>query len=358
MSYLYILSGVITIISVILCVGLAITRGKYLVDVGEYTPTLLWLSSLFIVGMGVALICNVPRDVVGLVNNGFTEYESIIMVILYNGIPTWSLYILVGYYFITHKDSKLGDISIILSTIIGISISLYYASLTLGKYIGSGDLITIGVLVAILLISMVVATSDLITKYVTKITVLLFTILYIVILFTDSIKISSSSVNIGKLVDYYITSEESSVWWMWWISWSPIVGKWLSMISKGKSVRQYILLGILVPSIISVLWVPVVYIKSGYFTNIDIIGKVFVFIIASLFMIGTIISNIKIINRVTKYPKIYYLLLLIVTILYIKGVIVSSNTTIIITSLVFIPLIIMSVVNIFKYNKYLCRYDK
>ena len=43
-------------------------------------------------------------------------------------------------------------------------------------------------------------------------------------------------------------------YWAWWISWSPFVGMFLARISRGRTVRQFIMGVVLVPSTLSVLW--------------------------------------------------------------------------------------------------------
>jgi choline/glycine/proline betaine transport protein len=46
-------------------------------------------------------------------------------------------------------------------------------------------------------------------------------------------------------------------YWGWWISWSPFVGMFIARISKGRSVRELILGVIVVPSLLSFLWMSV-----------------------------------------------------------------------------------------------------
>jgi choline/glycine/proline betaine transport protein len=46
-------------------------------------------------------------------------------------------------------------------------------------------------------------------------------------------------------------------YWGWWISWSPFVGMFIARISKGRSIRELILGVVLVPSLLSFLWMAV-----------------------------------------------------------------------------------------------------
>jgi choline/glycine/proline betaine transport protein len=46
-------------------------------------------------------------------------------------------------------------------------------------------------------------------------------------------------------------------YWGWWISWSPFVGMFIARISKGRSIRELILGVVIVPSMLSFLWMSV-----------------------------------------------------------------------------------------------------
>jgi BCCT family betaine/carnitine transporter len=46
----------------------------------------------------------------------------------------------------------------------------------------------------------------------------------------------------------------TSFYWAWWISWSPFVGMFIARISRGRTVREFIVSVLLVPSLVSVLW--------------------------------------------------------------------------------------------------------
>ncbi len=43
-------------------------------------------------------------------------------------------------------------------------------------------------------------------------------------------------------------------YWAWWISWSPFVGMFIARVSKGRTIKEFILGVLLVPSIITFLW--------------------------------------------------------------------------------------------------------
>jgi BCCT family betaine/carnitine transporter len=46
-------------------------------------------------------------------------------------------------------------------------------------------------------------------------------------------------------------------YWAWWISWSPFVGMFIARISKGRTVRQLIIAVLLVPTVMTLVWMSV-----------------------------------------------------------------------------------------------------
>ncbi|WP_378945851.1 BCCT family transporter [Paracoccus sp. R86501] len=46
----------------------------------------------------------------------------------------------------------------------------------------------------------------------------------------------------------------TAFYWAWWISWSPFVGMFIARVSRGRTVRQFLIAVLIVPSVISVLW--------------------------------------------------------------------------------------------------------
>jgi BCCT family betaine/carnitine transporter len=43
-------------------------------------------------------------------------------------------------------------------------------------------------------------------------------------------------------------------YWAWWISWSPFVGMFIARISKGRTVRQFVIAVLLVPTAVTMIW--------------------------------------------------------------------------------------------------------
>ncbi|MCW9060053.1 MAG: BCCT family transporter [Gammaproteobacteria bacterium] len=46
----------------------------------------------------------------------------------------------------------------------------------------------------------------------------------------------------------------TTFYWAWWISWSPFVGMFIARVSRGRSVREFLVSVLLIPSAVSVFW--------------------------------------------------------------------------------------------------------
>lgn len=46
----------------------------------------------------------------------------------------------------------------------------------------------------------------------------------------------------------------TAFYWAWWISWSPFVGMFIARVSRGRTVREFMIAVLLIPSLVSVLW--------------------------------------------------------------------------------------------------------
>ncbi len=49
----------------------------------------------------------------------------------------------------------------------------------------------------------------------------------------------------------------TTFYWAWWIAWSPFVGMFIARISKGRTVREFVLCVLIAPSIVCALWMTV-----------------------------------------------------------------------------------------------------
>ncbi|KAB7708204.1 BCCT family transporter [Bacillus aerolatus] len=85
--------------------------------------------------------------------------------------------------------------------------------------------------------------------------------LFIMNLFTDTL-----GSYLQNLVDMSFTlaplNDEHRAWingwtifyWAWWISWSPFVGIFIARVSKGRTIREFLIGTLLMPALVSFLW--------------------------------------------------------------------------------------------------------
>ncbi len=69
-------------------------------------------------------------------------------------------------------------------------------------------------------------------------------------LIPDSIKLANW---IGR-PDQQFLYDWTLFYWAWWIAWSPFVGMFIARISKGRTIRQFMVCALIVPLIIGVIW--------------------------------------------------------------------------------------------------------
>ena len=63
----------------------------------------------------------------------------------------------------------------------------------------------------------------------------------------------------------------SSFYWAWWVSWSPFVGMFIARVSRGRTVREFVVCVLIVPTAVCVIWMSIFsgvafeqYLKDGY----------------------------------------------------------------------------------------------
>jgi BCCT family betaine/carnitine transporter len=54
--------------------------------------------------------------------------------------------------------------------------------------------------------------------------------------------------------DANFTQGWTAFYWAWWISWSPFVGMFIARVSRGRTVREFLVSVLIIPSIVSVFW--------------------------------------------------------------------------------------------------------
>ncbi len=274
---------------------------------------LSWFAMLFSAGMGIGLIFwSVAEPVTHFANPPFSEpgtveaaRDAMQFTFFHWGLHAWGIYIVIGLalaYF-THRKNKplsirsalepifgerihglIGDVIdtfAVLGTLFGIATSLGLGVMQVNAglhYIGVLDLSLENQLLLIAIITFA-ATISVVSGlergilWLSNMNIALGTILLLfVFLAGPTIFLLKSFVqNTGDYTQRLITSTfwnaayQDSNWqkswtifyWAWWISWSPFVGIFIARISRGRTIREFVLGVLLAPTLLTFFWLSV-----------------------------------------------------------------------------------------------------
>lgn len=272
--------------------------------------TFSWTAMLFAAGLGVAVLFWGPSEPLGyfvspppLTNEPESVeamHTALAQMYYHWGFHAWAIYALVGgavaYAAYRRGRSllmssifralfgrrltegfagKLVDIFAIIATLFGTAAALGIAAMQIGSGIsivsGAGEL-TNNVLVAIIAVLTVGFVISAVSgvargiRYLSNVNIVLTIGMIAIVLFLGptlfllNLLPSAIMEYLGSMFDMMgrslswgvETQEFQSLWtvyyWAWWISWSPFVGIFLARISRGRTIRQFTLGTILIPS--------------------------------------------------------------------------------------------------------------
>ena len=302
----------------ILCIGLAVSPyGKIKLGRDEDEPefsTVSWLTMLFAAGMGVGLLFwgtaeplshfNVARNYA----NDFRAAEHSLFVTNFHwGLHAWAIYAVTGLvmaYFSFRKGYPtlvsapmkavfgqrtwtksvgwLSDLLAIYAIAIGIGGSIAMGVFQIQSGVESlfglqnSGLGLAAVIFAVLCLCYIFPLTVDLSKGMATLSNIAMTIaggLLIFVLLTGPTYYVMSGI-IGSIGDYFARvipqgfktytffDETVSNWFqswtltfmVWWFAWSPFVGVFIARISKGRTIREYILGVVLVPTFFSIFW--------------------------------------------------------------------------------------------------------
>ena len=374
----YLTGSLTTIVCIILCLILFFTcksknaKGER-IELDSKTeekpwPLGTWIAGVFVAGTGVALMY-APGDLVGYVQQGLNPVESITMVALLNGAPVWALYSVMGLWYMKHMDSKIGKLAAMLSTVLGMSISLWTGMNTVARFIGLSFPGLKFMLAAItVLVAMISARNNLL-KGMSRLAFLVFFFAFLAVLSTPLTDFKFSPITgriTGNFWREYFCGATAASWIFWFLSWTPTVSRWLAHISKGRTMKEYIAGTMILPTVLAAVWMSVSWMYQDVIMGFNLAKNIssfipcVIFIISGiLFMTGTLDSDCKVftedleflsrgkLNRRATIPW-YGLFVLFVFSLFISGIIREPFAFNEYSSLIFMPLIIMSVMECIK----------
>lgn len=272
---------------------------------------LAWFSMLFSAGMGIGLLFwSIAEPVTHflvppLEANGQVEaaQQAMNVTMLHWGFHAWGIYALVGLalaYFTYTKGLPLTirsvfhpffgnriyswvgdliDIFAVLATVFGLATSLGFGvqqvasglSFVLG--IDNGLTTQVTLIAGITLVATISVVSGIQkgVKFLSELNVRIAVgLLLIIIILGPTVFILSSFIqNTGSYMSHLLTwstwgesfaqGEWQNTWtvfyWGWWIAWSPFVGTFIARISKGRTIREFILGVLIVPTAVTCLWI-------------------------------------------------------------------------------------------------------
>lgn len=369
----YLLGAVTTAASIVLCLVLLFAcksrdeKGNRIELDSKTTeqpwPLGVWIAGVFVAGTGVALMY-APGDLVGYVQQGLNPMESITMVALLNGAPVWAMYSVMGLWYMKHMDSKIGKLAAMLSTVLGMSISLWTGMNTVARFIGLNFpglkfmLASITVLVA-----MFSARHNLL-KGMSRLAFLVFFFAFLAVLSTPLTDFHFMPITggiTGAFWHEYFFGATAASWIFWFLSWTPTVSRWLAHISKGRTMKEYIAGTMILPTVLAFGWMAVSWMYQDVIMSFNLAENIasfipcVIFIVSGiLFMTGTLDSDCKVftedleflshgkLNRKTTISY-YGLFVLFVFSLFISGIIRKPFAFNEYSSLVFLPLMFISI---------------
>ena len=270
-----------------------------------------WFAMLFGAGMGIGLVFwGVAEPISHFVNPVGSEPGSMEAVnfamkssFMHWGFHPWANYAIIGLalaYFQFRKDKpglissifiplfgeervngpigKLIDILAVFATVAGVATSLGLGTLQINSglnyifNIPETALVQIVIIVVITVITIWTAVSGLDKgiKVLGDINLYLaFGLMVLVIILGPTLPIINNFTNgLGLYInDFFkdslgISAFGDNSWlngwrifyWAWWIAWAPFVGSFIARISKGRTVKEFIMGVIVVPAIVSVVW--------------------------------------------------------------------------------------------------------
>ncbi len=118
----------------------------------------------------------------------------------------------------------------------------------------------------------------------------------------------SDSLNLFPYEDQSWTMAWRIFYWAWWIAWAPFVGIFIARISRGRTIREFIIGVILVPCVASLIWFSVfggdaINAASAFtleeLSQIAAVPETALFVILNQYPLGKILSIVAIVLLVT-----------------------------------------------------------
>ncbi|AET67747.1 choline/carnitine/betaine transport [Desulfosporosinus orientis DSM 765] len=357
-SWLYLIS---MFIFVAFCLVLAFSKyGKIKLGDDDSKPeysTVSWFAMLFGAGMGIGLVFwGVAEPLNHYVSFGMNEEAANLAMrkaFMHWGFHPWAGYAVVGMalgYFQFRKKApglissifipllgeegvrgpigKLIDIFAIFATVAGVATSLGQGALQinggLNKMFGIPSTIVVQCIIiaaiAVLYIWATVSGIDKGIKLLSDINMVLAIVLMggallvgptlmDINIFTNSLgsyvnNFIADSFGINPFGDNSWLSSWTIFYWAWWIAWGPFTGTFIARISKGRTIKEFVLGVILAPSLVSMVWFAIfgglgLNLDNGVIQTAIQNTETALFVVLSHYPLGFILSIIAVFLLIT-----------------------------------------------------------
>ncbi|GAA0327016.1 BCCT family transporter [Oceanobacillus sp. FSL W7-1293] len=282
--------------------------------------TISWLAMLFSAGMGIGLVFYGASEPISHYiapptadpQTNAAMLESVRSTFLHYGFHAWAIYGVVALslaysqfrkgevgllskalrpLFHDRVDGPLGtvvDVLAVFATVVGVAVSLGVGALQINGGLNylfdiPNNSLVQGIIIAIVTVLFLISAWSGINKglqYLSNANMVLAGILFLTILIVGPTILILNMMTSGagsylqnllyNSLDVAPLNQQKSDWmadwtlyyWGWWMSWSPFVGIFIARVSRGRSIREFVLAVMLVPTIISILWFSVFGVTS------------------------------------------------------------------------------------------------
>lgn len=331
-------------------------------DKPEFTY-ISWFAMLFSAGMGIGLVFwGTAEPILHLFDNspygelGTTETAMVAMQysFFHWGFHPWGIYAIVGlalaYFKFRHNSSGLVssilvplfgdkvkgkwgtaiDVLVVFATVFGVATSLGFGAIQISGGISyvfgidSGILLQLIIILVVTVLFIISALSGvnkgikiLSNANIVLAIALMFLILvlgptdYILSLFTNTAgNYIQNLPSMSLRLDAFGTGNTEWIndwtifYWAWWLAWAPFVGTFIARVSRGRTIREFVIGVLLVPTIFGALWFTVFGGTAMYYdlqgtTNIagqisQFGEEVALFSLLENFPLGTVLSLVSI----------------------------------------------------------------
>lgn len=273
-----------------------------------------WAAMLFAAGIGIDLMFFSVSEPVsqylappqGEGGNPEAARQALVWTLFHYGLTGWALYALMGlalgYFAYRHNlplsirsalypifgkkiEGPIGhtvDIAALLGTIFGIATSLGIGvvQLNYGLHFMFGVPENLGIQIGLIALSVVMATVSVVSgvekgiRRLSELNVILAValMLFVLVAGKTSFLLDGIVQNVGDVMSrfpamtldtfaYDRPTDWLNAWtlffWAWWIAWAPFVGLFLARISRGRTIRQFVLGTMTVPFVFILLWISI-----------------------------------------------------------------------------------------------------